>query len=261
MNKDRVFLFFKFGVHKWMQKLTEGTLSFSCTGNFIFQAIHTDNDIQGDQLEGVFARLRKDDPRITQMESKLGKDLEIIPDDECFVLLRRKSSKYKPIFCLYSYADQDILDDCTSPAPGKQIVTHVFDSKMYTGFADTYEARNVVVPDLRFAQVTLAKSATFLMRLKVALNSQKLKHKIAYVNYTEFEKETFFIPPTEKYDELFYKFPKYKPQHEVRICLTGLSFSHIGQRFNLDIGTLSDSEYKLTHTPFYFTSEVIMKSK
>ena len=261
MDKDRAFLFFKFGIHKWMQKLVEGELSFSCTGSFIFQAIHTDNDIQGDKLEGVFARLRKDDPLIIQMGSKLGKDLEIIPDNECYVLLRRKSSKYRPIFCLYSYADKDILDDCTSPAPGRQFVTHTFASEMYTGFADTYEARNVVVPDLRFAQVTLSKSATFLMRLKVSLNAQKLKHKIGYVNYTEFEKETFFIPPTENYDELFYKFPKYKSQHEVRICLPELSFSHIGQRFNLDIGKLSDSEYKLAHTPYYFTSEVIMKRK
>lgn len=261
MSKDSVFLFFKFGTHKWMKKLTEGVLSFSCTGNFIYQATHTDNDIQGDKLEGVFARLKTDDPRILQMECELGKDLEIIPDNDAFVLLRRKSSKYRPIFCLYSYADQDVLDDCSSPAPGVQSVKHTFDSKMYTGFSDTFEARNVVVPELRFAQVTLAKSETFLMRLKIALNALELKHKVDYVNYTEFEKETFFIPPTEKYNELFYKFPKYKHQHEVRICLTGLSFSHIGQRFDLDIGELSDGEYKLTHTPFYFISEVIMKRK
>ena len=100
-NKETtVPLFFKFGKCKWMKKLTSGELSFSCTGNFINEAIKTGNNIQGDALEGVFARLKNNDDRIEQMKEKLKDDLEILEDTKPYVLLRRKSSKYKPIFSI-----------------------------------------------------------------------------------------------------------------------------------------------------------------
>ena len=63
-NKETsVPLFFKFGKYKWMKKLANGELSFSCTGNFINEAIKTGNEIQGDAFEGVFARLKNNDYR------------------------------------------------------------------------------------------------------------------------------------------------------------------------------------------------------
>ena len=81
------------------------------------------------------------------------------------------------------------------------------------------------------------------------------------VNYTEFEKETFFIPPTNSYDELFYKFPKYKHQHEARICLKKMSFSNIFDRYNLFVGEFHQDEYVITDAPFYLTTKVILKKK
>ena len=87
----------------------------------------------------------------------------------------------------------------------------------------------------------------------------KVNSKIGYVNYTEFENDTFFIPPTKDYDELFYKFPKYKHQHEFRICLIDMIFDNIYERYNLDIGRLPTNEYRITNFPFYITTEAILK--
>lgn len=260
MNDNNIILFFKFGEHRWMQKLVEGNINFSCAGNFIFQAKHTDNDVQGDRFEGVFARLSADDVRIEEMKNLLGKDLEII-DDGAFKLLRRKSAKMKPIFCLYGYKAGDVLNDCESPTIGMNTIRHTFHNEMYYGFSNSFSAPNVISNSHRFAQVTFTKSDDFIKRLRVSLFAQNIAYKMDNVNYSEFEKETFFIPPTDSYNELFYKFPKYKHQHESRICLKKMSFGNIFERYNLFVGEFSQDEYVITDTPFYLTTEVILKRK
>ena len=253
MIDDRVALFFKFGKYKWMKKLTEGEFSFSCAGNFIFEAQKSGNTIQGDENEGVFARLKNDDPRITEMKEKLQGDLEILPDEAPYVMLRRKSSKLKPIFCMYAYKHSDIIADSVSPHPGSNNAKHNFHQDMYSGFSENMSSRNVLCNDERFAQVTFAKSQTLILRLKCELALRGLGYKIDNVNYSEFEKKEFFIPPTSNYDELFYKFPEYKNQH--------LSFANIFERYSLNIGELPESEYKLTERPFYMITEVVFKER
>lgn len=261
-NKEtKVPLFFKFGKYKWMKKLSNGELSFSCTGNFINEAIKTGNNIQGDAFEGVFARLKNNDIKIEQMKEKLKDDLEILEDTEPYVLLRRKSSKYKPIFCLYSYTYDDIYNECDNPKVGANLVKHKFHDDMYSGFAESLSIKNVLSPDEQFTQVVFSKSEDFLNRLKCAILSQDHIFKISRVNYTEFEQEEFFIEPSATYNELFYKFPKYKGQHEARICLLDMDFNDYSERYSLNIGTLSDDECKIEHTPFYFVSTVIFKKK
>lgn len=244
-----------------MKKLTSGELSFSCTGNFINEAIKTGNNIQGDALEGVFARLKNNDDRIEQMKEKLKDDLEILEDTKPYVLLRRKSSKYKPIFCLYSYTYDDIYDECNNPKIGANLVKHNFHDDMYSGFAESLSIKNVLSPDEQFAQVVFSKSKNFLYRLKGTILLENHVFKISRVNYTEFEKEEFFIEPSATYNELFYKFPQYKGQNEARICLLDMDFNDYLERYSLNIGTLSDDEYKIEHTPFYFESTVILKKK
>lgn len=260
MNNNNVVFFFKFGEQRWMEKLVEGNINFSCAGNFIFQAEHTKNDVQGDRLEGVFARLFCDDIRIEEMKSQLGSDLEVLNDGK-FKLLRRKSAKLKPIFCLYGYKAQDILDDCESPIEGVNTVKHTFHDEMYYGFSSAFQAPNVISDSRRFAQVTFTKSDNFIKRLRTFLCAQNIAYKMDNVNYIEFEKETFFIPPTDSYDELFYKFPKYKHQYEARVCLKKMSFNSIFDRYNLFVGKFSKDEYELTNAPFYLTTEAIFKRK
>ena len=97
------------------------------------------------------------------------------------------------------------------------------------------------------------------MRTRIALAIKGVGYKMDDVNYTEFEKDTFFIPPTMSYNELFYKFPQYKHQHEYRVCLKSISFKNIYERYNLEIGKLLDDEYRITNSPIYITTDAILK--
>jgi len=45
---NHALLLFRFSEHRWINAIIEGTLSFSCAGNFVEQAMKTDNNIQGD---------------------------------------------------------------------------------------------------------------------------------------------------------------------------------------------------------------------
>ena len=258
IEDNRIIMLFKFGEQRWMEKLVEGNISFSCAGNFIHQALKTGNVVQGDPYEGVFARLKNSDPLIHDMIKKLGDDLELI-DDHPYVLLRRKSSKLKPIFCLYGYKNTDALKECIGPKEGKNSIKHLFHDEMYSGFSNSLTAYNVIADSHRFAQVSFTKSNSFITRIKLALAVKGIGYKMDNVNYTEFEQDTFFIPPTQSYDELFYKFPRYQHQHECRICLKSMTFSNIYKRYNLEIGRLPNDEYEITNFPFYITTEVILK--
>lgn len=259
MYDDRIIILFKFGEKKWMQKLVDGNVNFSCAGNFINQAIKTGNVIQGDPYEGVFARLKVSDPRISDMIEKLGDDLEILTDTQQYVMLRRKSAKLKPIFCLYGYKNADALNDCTNPKIGNNYIKHIFHDEMYSGFSNSLLAYNVISDAYRFTQVSFVKPSAFVNRIKIALAIKGIGYKMDNVNYTEFEKDTFFIEPTSSYRELFYKFPRYKHQHECRICLKNMLFENIFERYNLEIPKLSNDEYRITHTPFYMTTNAVLK--
>jgi hypothetical protein len=81
------------------------------------------------------------------------------------------------------------------------------------------------------------------------------------VNYDEFNKKEFFIEPTSNYEELFYKFPKYSYQYETRICMTGMKFSNIFERFSLNIGRLFKDYYNKTHEPIYVEFDTVIAKK
>lgn len=246
-NENAV-LIFKFGEYRWMKKLIDGDVNFSCTGAFIHQAESSGNDIQGDRYEGVFARLDNSDQRIIEMESKLGNDLEII-DDGDFKLLRRKSSKKKPIFCFYGYKAGDLLEDGNVDSTGYKVIRHDFDERMYSGFANSINL-NVISESHRFTQVTI-QPKSFVDRVKIAMLENNHKYEMHPIDYELFSAETFFIEPTEKYEELFHKFPQYKYQYEGRICITGMEFDSIFDRYSLQIIPLKEEDYKVTHTPLY----------
>lgn len=252
-NNDAVLLF-RFGEQQWIDREIAGHLSFSCPGNFIWQAKQTGNQVQGDMREAIFARLLKDDKRISEMQALLKKDLEIIEDGD-YCLLRRRSAKLKPIYCFYAYKAKDILLDGQPEKLGKQSIRHDFSDHMYSGFADNLAIYNVVSEKSRFTQLTL-QPKPFLDRIKVALSRNGYGYEMHEVDYKLFANDTFFIPPTAKYEELFYKFPEYSYQYEGRVCLVDLKFSNIFERKPVDIPPLNPKDYHKTHKPFYMISNV-----
>lgn len=256
---ENVIILFRFGEQRWIDKNIDGELSFSCAGSFINQAKRTGNTVQGDLYEAVFARLLKSDSKIDEMKNKLGKDLEIIDDDE-YVLLRRKSAKLKPIFCFYGYKAADMLEDGNIEHVGPNKIRHDFDERLYSGFADSLKVKNVVSESHRFTQLTLMPKP-FVDRVKLAMACGGYGYEMHAVDYKERGKETFFIEPTNKYLELFYKHPNYAYQYETRICITSKKFSTITERFALNIGQLQESEYKKTYQPMYMVFDAIIKKR
>lgn len=259
VQDENAIILFRFGEQRWIDKFIEGDMSFSCSGAFIHQAIKTGNDVQGDPLEAVFARCKKDDALIEQMKSKLGNDLEIIPDGD-HVFLRRESAKKRPIFCFYGYKAGDALHEREITKLGVNKIRHDFDTRMYEGFADNLKVCNVISESHRFTQLTLMPDP-FVKRVKIAMAIKGYGYTMKPINYTEFSKDTFFIEPTRHYDELFYKFPKYSYQYEARICLKDMSLPSIFDRFSVDIGHLTENEFKKTYTPMYMVFDAVIAKR
>lgn len=259
IQDENAIILFRFGEQRWIDKFIDGDMSFSCAGAFIHQALKTGNDVQGDPLEAVFARCKKDDVLVEQMQSKLGADLEVIPDGE-YVLLRRHSAKKRPIFCFYGYKAVDALREREITKLGVNKIRHDFDQRMYDGFSESLKIRNVVSDSHRFTQLTLLPDP-FVKRVKMAMAIKGYGYTMKPVNYTEFANSTFFIEPTRNYDELFYKFPKYSYQHEARICLKDMEFRSIFDRFSVDIGYLSKNEFEKTYTPMYIVFDAVIAKR
>ena len=259
----------KFGEARWIQKIVEGELSFSCAGAFINQAKKTGNTIQGDLLEAVFARLLKTNPKIQEMREKLGNDLEEIPDGD-YIFLRRKSAKRIPIFCIFSLKKKNFI----SKKPGNQNIEFSFDKRLYDGFANK-NIKNTVPNSHKF---TMAYFITekFINRIKLRSGHQELRSKIQFnidavagfsaipeeeflaiksanVRYENFHEGEFFSEPTDNYDELFVKSDEYEYQAEVRICIRNIKLSSYSDRYTVKIEKFKDGEYKI------IPNEVIIK--
>ena len=246
----------KFGEQRWIDSLINGNMSFSCAGNYILQAKKTGNDIQGDLYEAIFARLYKNDSRIIEQRQRLKKDLEEIEDGN-FILLRRKSAKLKPIFCFYGYKAEDVLNDCKDPVSGNNTVLHEYNEKLYSGFSKSM-GNNVVADEYRLTQLTL-KPEPFVNRVKAAMARHGYGYIMNPVDYKIRAEETFFIQPTDKYEELFYKDPKYSYQLETRIFITGKQFWNVFERYNLFIGKFQEDTYWKSYNPMKFLLEVILE--
>lgn len=231
--KDDVTLIFKFGEKRWIEKLVEGDISFSCAGSFILQAKNSKNEVQGDKYEGVFAMLIKSDPRINQMRLRLKNDLEEIEEGD-FVYLRRRSAKLKPIFCMYSYKIADAEIDALSRKPGRQIIVHRFSSQMYTGFG-SFSARNVLN----------AEYCPVFAMFKADVFSKKIKQvkgcRIDHVKYVDIA-PGFFVEPTDQYPELFIKSKDYQDQKETRICLLDKKLISVADRYNVSVSRFFPGE-------------------
>jgi hypothetical protein len=245
---DHAIMFYKFGENQWIQNILDGELSFSCAGAYILQAKHTGNNVQGDILEGVFARLHRDSSRISELENKFGGDLEVIPDGD-YSYLRRRSAKLKPIFCIFAYTAEDALHDGKAVKSGRQRVRFDFDPRMFEGFAIS-SVKNVIADSHRFT-IALLQPKPFVDKIKNSLSYEAQPYEMHHVKYIPMNEGEFFIEPTDTYDELFYKSADYKYQHEARICLTGEKFNNVFERYPLYIEKFGKEDYGECHTEVY----------
>lgn len=152
---DNYIIFLKFSEQRWIDSLVNGNFSFSCVGKFIQQAQATGDTVQGDSFEGYFARLKKDDKRLTIMRSRLKDDLEESNDGN-YVLLRRKSALTVPIFCIYGYQCIDAVNE--APSSGKTRIRHNFDERLFDAFANKWDSAGVA-DDRRTTYVILQAKA------------------------------------------------------------------------------------------------------
>lgn len=247
-NDHAIFLF-KFGEQKWIDKLINGEVSFSSIGSFIEQAKVSKNDIQGDEFEGVFAKLNKNDQRINLMKQKLKEDLEIIEEGD-YVYLRRHSSKLIPVYCFYGYTIGNAIEENDIKHEGKQKLRLDFDERLYEGFSRTITVDNLVTYPFRFTQLHM-QPWPFIIRIDKSCRLNNLEYEMKRIDYDTLKKKTFFIEPTDFYEELFLKSSKYSYQHEVRIILRNKKLKDIFDRFNLEIPALNLDDYNKVHLKFY----------
>ncbi|PKM78520.1 MAG: hypothetical protein CVU90_01935 [Firmicutes bacterium HGW-Firmicutes-15] len=238
---NHALLLFKFGEYRWIKRLKDGELSFGCPGGYIDIARTSKNDEQGDLDEAIFARLKKGNPKIQEVADTLKDDLEVI-DDGAYVKLRRKSSYLVPVFCFYRIKTSDITKNVT--AAGKQKVTYNFDERIFSSFAHSKEVINVLQHDFVPSILTI-QPGPFVCVLSEALFKKNIKYSMHDVDYSKFAEEEFFINPTDKRDELFCKYPRYKYQFETRICLHDIYLKDTNDRYNLLVRRLSDEDAPL----------------
>ncbi len=251
---DNIIEMFRFSERRWNDCIVNGHLSFSCAGAYLKQAIKTNNDIQGDRYEGVFARLKNGDKRIEELRLTLGNDLWIIPEGE-YSLLLRKSALHIPIFCFYGYKVRDVLVDAGSEAHvGMNTVRHYFDGRMFTGFVDHTGFEKAISYDHQFSSLIL--KAPFLTRLRISLIDGKIPYKMAHVDYSKMNNDTFLIPPTQNYDELFNKRGIYEYQSETRIILPEIHLPTFVDRHQIEIGALKTDDYIITNSQLFFDINV-----
>lgn len=228
-NKNNAFIIYRFSPEKYMNSLLDGDFNFGCPGKYIEEAITEGNNEQGDKYEAVFARLKHEDHLIQDMKDLLKDDLEIIEDGE-YVLLRRESAKLVSTFCFFNYIIEDLRKGVIGePKNGLLPITLEFDEKMYSGFSDKSNENGPLT-------ITAIYTHEFIKRAKEVINSEsgiKSRARMREVDYQLRGEKTFFIPPSDSYDELFYKRPKYDYQHEGRIVLPGIRLENIERRYSL----------------------------
>jgi hypothetical protein len=221
---DYALILFKFGINKHIIDLQNGNMFFSCAGNYVHIAKNKGNDEQGDKEEGIFARLYKSDKRINMYKEKFGPDLETIQDND-FMKLRRKSSLYYPLFCLYAFTAKDVLNSGEVKV-GVHEYTFRFNEKIFEAFSQARSVRCCLNKDFLPA-ISYLQPKPFLDNVKVSLFNSNCDFRIDKIDYSQKASEEYCIDPDNRRSELFYKNPKYEYQHETRICILNKKFNSI----------------------------------
>lgn len=202
----------KVSEQKWIKSLRNGTACFNPVGIFIEKAENDGNNEQGDRYEGIFARIKKTDPRLETSKHRYADDLEILPDGENHVMLRRKSSRNVPVFCMYGVRrDELVLDEASVHTENGELfgkAKYTFPDKIYHGFLDTDDVWGFY-----------ASSGHFCTELENALNCEGLTYRKCVIRYDIDLETEFYFEPDDEYSELNHKRKDLIYQHEIRYKL------------------------------------------
>lgn len=211
-----IVLCMKVNEKQWVEAIRDGSLCFNRVGYFIEKAEETGNNEQGDRYEGVFARIKRNDIRISEIRDKYADDLETI-EDNGYVILRRKSSCSVPIFCAYGIPKSELVieEDSLTEQDGmyRALAKYYFPKKMYKGFLDcNADGENTTWG-------FYASSGHWHDAIDEALFKYGYEFKKQVVSYDIDLSGEFFIEPNEGYQELFHKRKELSYQHEIRYIL------------------------------------------
>lgn len=215
-NNELVFCL-KISAQEWIKSLRDGTVCFNPVEYFIKKAEKYGNNEQGDRYEGVFACLKKDNPKIDELKKRFGLDLEIIDNGE-FLVFRRKSSRNILIFCMYGIQASELnIDRKSIYQDGGDYFAkarYVIPAKMYEGFLDSTEEN---APYGFYCSV-----GHFHDALDQALNQEGVLFRKVHIEYDIDLSSEFYIEPDDNYVELNHKRRDLSYQHEVRYLLPKL---------------------------------------
>jgi hypothetical protein len=241
-------MLFKIGERQWIEKLYNGELCFSCVGKYIKQAERTKNDIQGDRYEAVFAKLLKNNPKICEMRNLLQNDLEEF-EENGYIYLRRKSARLIPVFCLYAFTEQVLIDENHISSEEEVVLIHKFDNNMFAGFTYPFEINNVLINTCRFAGIVM-QPLPFTVNIRCQMQELGYEYYMGLVNYNLMNENEFFINPSPAYKELFYKMPYYNYQNEARIILHKNIFTFDNKKLVIKMKPLKSEDKGLIDTKF-----------
>lgn len=210
----------KIGEEKWIKKLRDGSACFSPVDDFITEGEIIGNNEQGDKYEGIFARLKNDNPLIIKMSEKLGDDLEKI-DDDGYTLLRRKSCRKIPVLCLYGMYKEDaeeIESSISDDGTVQSTIQFQLANKMYDEFLNNGSLNKGKVEPWSMGM----SLGHFQSAIERELDKIGVQHRAVKIKYDLFETEEFFIEPTDDYNELQHKSVRLNYQKELRWILPNI---------------------------------------
>lgn len=210
-----IVLCMKVNEEKWIRKLKGGQAYFNFVEKFIEKAEKEGNNEQGDKYEGVFARIKKNDVRLTELRERFKDDLEVISDSD-HVMLRRKSSRNIRIFCMYGIRKNELKIDAESvrEVDGEYygVADYCCSSKMYSGFLNGNDVWGFY-----------ASTGHFCDAIERALDGENLQYRKTLIQYDIDLNKEFYIEPDDDYEELNHKRSDLKYQHEIRYKLLSRS--------------------------------------
>ena len=248
-----IFAGMKIGEEKWIKKLENGSACFSPIADYIEKGEKENNNEQGDKYEGVFARLKKNDTRIHDMEDRLKGDLEEIEDGE-YILLRRKSSRTVPVFCLYGFYKEDAqMIELSSNNVKLELIPS---SKMYNEFLNGVSSTE----EKKVAWTLFFSLGHLQQNIQTALDDKHVNYRFAKVQYDLFDGDEFFIEPTSDYPELTHKAKRLSYQKEIRWVLPNI---HQSTKYILPYTPLKKESMGCYEgkTNFQFQAEAHIKEK
>lgn len=222
---------------------------FNPVGFFIKKAEEKGNNEQGDRYEGIFARIKATDKRLAELKERFRDDLEIIPDSE-HVLLRRKSVRKIPIFCMYGVRrdELEIKEDTICKKDGEYMgkAIYHFPEQIYHGFLDSDNAWGFY-----------ASSGHFMEAIEQALEKNNLCYKKVVIAYDFDLNKEFFFEPNEEYSELNHKRLDLQYQHEVRYYLLN---NPQEKGFTLNYEPLSERSCGIAENEVYMEMNCVLET-